>query len=233
MLKPMRALPGRESRSPVATPAVSSRGSVKQEQRKRILLATGELVAKRGYETVTIALIVKRARVSYKTFYNHFANKEECFLELFDRTVEQIRGTIDDRLDESGDADWAEQVAIAIRTLFETFLSEPLIARAIVVEAPTVGPVILKRYQEAMNMLAPLLRRGRESGAEAAALPPTLEVTLAGGVIWSAYQRLIVGEVDRIATLLPESVEFVLRPYLGREEAARRAAEIARAEPVA
>ena len=70
-------------------------------------------------------------------------------------------------------------------------------------------------------MLAPLLRRGRELNAEAAGLPPTLEVRLAGGVLWSAYQRLIVGEVDRIATLLPESIEFVLRPYVGRDEAAR------------
>jgi AcrR family transcriptional regulator len=217
----MRALPGRESRSRSAEPPGLTRAGQKEEQRRRILLATGELVAKRGYEAVTIALIVKRAHVSYKTFYNHFANKEECFLELFDRTVEVIRERIDATLAESPEASWPEQVAIAIRTLFETFLAEPLIARAVVVEAPTVGPAITRRYQEAMNMLAPLLQRGREQSPEAAGLPPTLEVTLAGGVIWSAYQRLIVGEIDRIATLLPESIEFVLRPYVGRDEAAR------------
>jgi AcrR family transcriptional regulator len=227
----MRALPGSESRSGLSDSVALHRDNVKEEQRRRILLAMGELVAKRGYEAVTIALVVKRAHVSYKTFYKHFGNKEECFLELFDRTIEQLRERIDTRLGESADAPWAEQVVIAIRTLFEAFLAEPLIARAIVVEAPTVGPIILKRYQEAMNMLAPLLQRGRESGAEAAALPPTLEVTLAGGVIWSAYQRLIVGEADRIATLLPESVEFVLRPYLGQEEAARWAADASPADP--
>jgi len=223
----MRALPGRETRSSLAQPASLSRSGLKEEQRSRILLATGELVAKRGFEAVTIALIVKRARVSYKTFYKHFANKEECFLELFDRTVAEIRGRIEARLAATPEAPWPEQVTLAIRTLFETFLAEPLIARAVVVEAPTVGPVIVERYQEAMNMLAPLLRRGRALNDEAAGLPPTLEVTLAGGVIWSAYQRLIVGEVDRIATLLPESVEFVLRPYLGPGEAAKWAAAAA------
>jgi AcrR family transcriptional regulator len=219
----MRALPGRESRTrtSLSDPAALHRDNLKEKQRARILLATGELVAKRGYEAVTIALIVKRAHVSYKTFYKHFANKEECFLEFFDRTMEEIRGRIDAAPADSVDAPWPEQVVVAVRTLFETFLSEPLVARAIVVEAPTVGPVIIERYQEAMNMLAPLLKRGRAFSDEAEQLPPTLEVTLAGGVIWSAYQRLILGEVDRIAALLPESIEFVLRPYLGRDEAAR------------
>jgi AcrR family transcriptional regulator len=223
----MRALPGRDSRSSLSDPVVLRRDNLNEEQRARILLAAGELVAKRGYEAVTIALIVKRAHVSYKTFYKHFANKEECFLEFFDRTMETIRGKIDAALGESGEAPWPEQVVLAVRTLFETFLSEPLIARAMVVEAPTVGPVIIERYQEAMNMLAPLLEQGRALSDEAEQLPPTLEVTLAGGVIWSAYQRLIVGEVDRIAALLPESVEFVLRPYLGRDEAARWARQSA------
>ena len=40
-------------------------------------------------------------------------------------------------------------------------------------------------------------------------------------MLWSAYQRLIVGEADRIEALLPEAIEFVLRPYLGEAEAAR------------
>jgi hypothetical protein len=72
-----------------------------------------------------------------------------------------------------------------------------------------------------MKALSPLLRHGRELGPAAAQLPETLEDTLAGGVLWSAYQRLIVGEVDRIEALLPEAIEFVLRPYIGEGEAAR------------
>ena len=48
-----------------------------------------------------------------------------------------------------------------------------------------------------------------------------LEMTLAGSVLWSVYQRLIVGELDRIEELLREVIELVLRPYLGEEEATR------------
>jgi hypothetical protein len=121
----------------------------------------------------------------------------------------------------SSGAPWAQQVAAALRALFDVFLADPLIARASIVDAPTVGPVMIDRYQQAMSGLTPLLRQGRELVPDANELPPTLEDTLAGGLLWSAYQRLIVGEIDRIETLLPEAVVFVLRPYVGEREAAR------------
>lgn len=219
----MRALPGRDSRASLDdAPARVTRDSVKQDQRSRILRATGELVAKRGYNAVTVELIVKRARVSFKTFYKHFPNKEACFLELFDMVMAQTREEIEAALAAEADSPWPQQVAVALRTLFAAFLADPLIARASIVEAPTVGPIIIERYEKAMTGLSPLLSRGREiASARHEELPETLEDTLAGGVLWSAYQRLIVGEAERMEALLPEAIEFVLRPYLGEQEAAR------------
>jgi AcrR family transcriptional regulator len=219
----MRALPGRDSRrSPSGSPATVTRESVKADQRQRILRATGELVAKRGYNAVTVELIVKRAKVSYKTFYAHFSNKEECFLELFDAVMAQTRAQIDAALAAEADAPWPQQVVAGLRALFDAFIADPLIARASIVEAPTVGPLIIERYEKAMTVLSPLLRQGRAIDApQRDELPATLEDTLAGGVLWSAYQRLIVGEADRIEALLPEAIEFVLRPYIGEAEAAQ------------
>lgn len=219
----MRALPGRDSRSSLGhPPARVTRGSVKADQRQRILRATGELVAEHGYGAVTIQSIVKRARVSYKTFYAHFPNKEGCFLELFDAVMTRTRAQIDAALAVEADAPWPQQVVAGMRALFEAFIADPLIARASIVEAPTVGPMIIERYEKAMTVLSPLLRQGRAlvpPGSEG--LAETLEDTLTGGVLWSAYQRLIAGEADRIEALLPEAIEFVLRPYIGEVEAAR------------
>jgi AcrR family transcriptional regulator len=199
-----------------------TRGRAKEDQHQRILRAIGELVAKRGYNAVTLELIVKRARVSSKTFYNHFPNKEACFLELFDSTMARSREKVDAALAADPDAPWPQQVLTALNALFGAIIADPLIARAAIVEAPTVGPVIVDRYEDAMTALSPLLRQGRRYRSEGAdELPSTLEDTLAGGLLWSAYQRLIVGEVDRIEALLPEAIEFVLRPYLGEAEAAK------------
>ncbi len=218
----MRALPGRESRASLDdSPAAVTRDSVKEAQRQRILRATGELVAKRGYNATTVELIVKRARVSFKTFYAHFPNKERCFLELFDTVMAQTQAEIEAAVTAQADAPWPAQVAAALRALFGAFLADPLIARASIVEAPTVGPIIIERYERAMTALSPLLREGRKGSPQRDELPDSLEDTLAGGVLWSAYQRLIVGEAARIEALLPEAVEFVLRPYIGEAEAAR------------
>ncbi len=218
----MRALPGRDSRStlPPLRPTLS-RESPAEDQRRRILRATGELVAKRGYADVTVARIVKAAHVSFKTFYGHYPNKEACFLDLFDTVMADASRRIDSAIAAAPEAPWPEQVIAALRAFFAVILGDPLIARAVIVEAPTVGPAIVDRYQAAMNGLSPLLRQGRRFAEPPAELPSTLEDTLAGGVLWSAYQRLSVGEVDRIEPLLPEAIEFLLRPYLGEAEAVR------------
>lgn len=218
----MRALPGRDSRTTLAEPATVTRTSVEEAQRRRIFRATGELVAIRGYHDVTVERIVRRARVSFKTFYKHFSGKEECFLELFDTEMWRLRSQVQAALAEEADSPWPRQVIVALRALFEAILADPLLARATIVEAPTVGPVIAERYERSIRLLSPLIRRGRAFSPQGEELlPQTLEDTLAGGVLWSAYQRLIVGEVDRIEALLPEATEFVLRPYLGEAEAAR------------
>jgi AcrR family transcriptional regulator len=216
----MRALPGRASRTSPATQATVTRERTAEAQRQRILRATGELVAKRGYNAVTVELIVKRARVSFKTFYKHFSGKEECFLELFDTVTARARESVATAVAAEADSPWPQQVIAALRALFDQILADPLLARATIVEAPTVGPHIIDRYERSMRSLSPLLLEGRRFNSAREELPSTIEDTLAGGVFWSAYQRLIVGEVDRIEVLLPEAVEFVLRPYLGAAEAA-------------
>ena len=229
----MRELPGRDRRTALAeAPKWNTRDDAKEAQRRRIMRATGELIAKRGYAGVTVELIVKRARVSFKTFYNHYANIEEAFADLYDRAVAATRAQLEAALADS-DAPWPEQAALAVRGFFEAILAEPLIARALLVEGPTAGPKILGRYEMVSKAFVPVLARGREWSPEARDLPATLEDTLAGAVLWSAYQRLNFSEVDRIPALIPENIELVLRPYVGATEASRIARESAASVPAA
>src|ERR1700704_1745460 len=134
----MRALPGRASRTPLPEPATLTRERSAEAQRERILRATGELVAKRGYNAVTVELIVKRAHVSFKTFYKHFTGKEDCFVALFESVFTATERRIRARLAEEPGS-WSDQVAVALRTLVEAIVDDPVIARAVIVESPTVG----------------------------------------------------------------------------------------------
>ncbi len=224
MLPRMRALPGSASRtSSVDSASQLTRETAAEAQRRRIRRATAELVAKRGYTGVRIELIVKRARVSFKTFYKHYAGKEAAFIDVFERasaaTEHRVRAALED-----SEGGWPDRVAVALTAFFEAIIDEPLIARACLVEGPTAGPQILQHYEKVAKAFVPIFSQGREYNPEAGALPGTLEDTLAGAVLWSAYQRLNFSETDRIAELIPENIELVLRPYIGEAEASRVAA---------
>jgi AcrR family transcriptional regulator len=226
MLVSMRALPGRELRSsPRVAPATVTRSNAHVDQQRRILQAVGELVGERGYGEVTVELIVKRAHVSFKTFYKHFAGKEECLLALCGRAYESSEATIRERL-AAQPVGWPEQVGLVLTSLFELIAAEPVAARAVIVESPPAGPALRERYEQATRALVPLFRAGREFSPRGEELPETIEETLAGSVMWSAYQRLIVGEADQLPSSLPVLHELVLRTYLSQDEASR----IARAE---
>ncbi len=210
-------------------PADITRSEVRFAQRRRILRATAELIAKRGYNDVTVELIVKRAKVSYKTFYAHFGNREQVFRALFDGAADLALTSMREAAAQAGDG-WPAQVDAALRALLALIAADPATSRACLVESLTAGPVFVELYQQGLRGLAPLLKQGRELSAHADDLPGTLEDTVAGSITWFVYQRLVVNEIDELVAQRPEILEFVLRPYLG-EIKARRAVEDLTADP--
>ena len=60
---------------------------------------------------------------------------------------------------------------IALRTLVEAIVAEPVMARAVIVESPTVGPAMTERYERATKALAPLLRAGPRTTRAAPSFP--------------------------------------------------------------
>lgn len=223
----MRALPGKASREPPG-PRPVSRDAAAADQRRRILAAAAELVAEQGYQAVTMEAIVRRAKVGYATFYKNWADKEECFLALMDAAIERAAARVEDAYRREA-GPWPDRVGAALGELFREIAANPAVARACLVEALTAGPQAVARHEAALKRLAPLLRPGRELNPRRELLPESLEDTLAGGIFWVVNQRLIAGQAERLRELLPEAVEFVLRPYVGEEEAAREAGEVAAA----
>lgn len=206
-------------------PQPVSREASAEDQRRRILRATAELMAKRGYQGTTTELIVRRAKVGYQTFYKQFGDKEGALSALFDLAAARGREVVGRAFRET-DGTWTQQVAVAIKVLFEEIAANPVVARVCLVEALTAGPVLAARYEQALTSFEPMLRPGRELNPRGAQLPKTLEKTLAGGILWLAYQRLILGEAEKLLELVPEAVEFVLSPYVGEAEAVRAADEL-------
>jgi AcrR family transcriptional regulator len=215
----MRALPGRSQRKP-SGPTPVQREAAAIDQRRRILRVAADLVAKRGYADTSTDLIVRRAKVGYGTFYKFFPDKEAAFVALFDDTFERTGAVIAEGYRSQLQAEgWADAVAAALSAFYREIASDPPLWRTCLVESLTAGPAILQRYEEALGHLGALLKGGRSETEAAANLPDTLESTLAGGIVWFAYQRLIVGEGGELMGSLPEAVRFALTPYIGESAA--------------
>jgi AcrR family transcriptional regulator len=203
-----RPLPGRQP---------LSREFITQHQRARIVKGLALEVSEKGYRAVTVADIVKRAGIARNTFYENFSSKEECFLAAqnyamsaaLERVVEAA-GQIDD---------WPQRVEAGLAAFLVYVAEEPALARTCMVEALAAGPASVKYYEESLQAFVSLFRLGRDVSPHGGELPDTLEEALIGGVFWILYQRLLLGETDRIEDLLPELVEFALTPYLGARAA--------------
>jgi AcrR family transcriptional regulator len=194
---------------------------VAQNQRERMLLATTELVAERGYQKTTIELIAKTSRVALVTFYEHFSSKEECFLAAFDESVSASREVFSELVDP--EMPWQDQISVGLELFLEMVEREPARAKLCIVEAQAAGSASLARYQAMLESVAPKLREGREFNPRASRLPDGLEVAIAGGIAWLVHQRLVVDEGAGLKALLPEMLQVTLTPYIGEVDAGRAA----------
>jgi AcrR family transcriptional regulator len=198
-----------------------SRTAAAADQRRRILEATADLVAERGYQGATVETIVRRARVGYATLYKNFEDKQQSYLALLDSAYEVATRRVKRAYDR--EEIWPGKVAAGLAALFDQIAAHPNVGRACLVEAHTAGPEAAARHEATLRRFTLMLRPGRELNPRRAELPDTLEDTLTGGVLWAINQRLIANEPEALRALLPETIEFVLRPYVGERKAAREA----------
>jgi AcrR family transcriptional regulator len=199
-----------------------SREFITQHQRARIIAALAEETAEKGYRAVTVAHIVKRAKIARNTFYENFSSKEDCFLAAqefaMSAALERVvtaAGEIDD---------WPQRVRAGLTAFLAYVAAEPALARTCMVEALSAGPASVRYYEESQQAFVSLFQLGRGVSPHGGELPETLEEALIGGVFWIVYQRLTGPEPDRIGELLPELTEFILTPYIGADAAGEVAA---------
>jgi AcrR family transcriptional regulator len=171
---------------------------------------------------VTVAAIVKRAGVARNTFYESFANKEECFLAASDLAGEEAMRRVAEAL-KGVPPDWPERIRAGIGAFLAFAASESALARVFVVESLSAGPAAAERYERTVRAVVPFFRLGRRSAPNGDNLPPTLEETIIGGIFWIVYQRIVIGRPEELEDLLEELAEFALTPYIG-VKAARKVA---------
>jgi AcrR family transcriptional regulator len=131
------------------------RDVVEASQRTRLLEAIGRAVAERGYAGATIEDVVRRAGVSKKTFYDHFADKQDCFLAAYESASEELLRRVDEA--QTSEDDWLERTRAGIRAYLRWLAADPALARVYLVEVAAAGPVALERREALRDRYADLM----------------------------------------------------------------------------
>lgn len=194
---------------------------VSRNQYERLIAGLAEAVAEKGYAGTTIADITRHAAVSRRTFYEHFNSKDECFVAAYETVMAELRDRIGEAFDQ--EEEWPLAIKAGIAAMLEYLAAEPPLARLSMVEALVAGPVVIERYDAAIQGLVPYFQAGREgrSAEVLAGLSATTEEALVGGMVSLISRRVFADRTDELESLLPDLVEFTLTPYLGSSEAAR------------
>ena len=125
-----------------------SRAVVVSSQRERLLLAMADAVAEQGYAKTTVADVLRRARVSRETFYEQFANKEDCFLAAYDAAAAIVAGEWAGEGEALAGGGLGETLDRLLGRYLTALASEPAIARTFLVEVYAAGPRALARRVE-------------------------------------------------------------------------------------
>lgn len=186
---------------------------VVHHQRERILRAAVELIGERGYRSVSVAAIVKQAGVARQKFYENFSSKQDCFLAAYDEAVEEASRQVGEACDAAGEG-FPRRAGAGIAALLDFLAERPSLARACILESPSLGPEMGDRRSRALAAFAPLLAGARQGGGEAEA-PASLEESVLGGLYWLLYDAILAGAPEPVTELRSALVEFVLLPFLG------------------
>jgi AcrR family transcriptional regulator len=193
-----------------------SREDVLASQRGRLLDAMADAVAEHGYGATTVAHVVALAGVSRKTFYEHFADKEDCFLALYDAGIAYVLGRIADALgDETADDAPRARVAVGMLAFLTVLAEEPAFSRAIILEVHAAGAQAIARRRDTLEVFA---QRYEEVNALARAQDPSVpplshDIALAvvGAILELVAIRVADGESAQLPQLTEPLTEFVLR----------------------
>ncbi len=219
--------------SSTATPKLSPgpkampRGRVTELQRQRMLTAVVEVVNEVGYPGLTVAHVISLARVSRKTFYDIFDDREDCFLEAFEQAVAQAQ-LIAAEAREVGTG-WREGLRCVLARLLTFAEEEPAIAKLCVVETLAAGQRVLARRSAILCELALLIDEGRLLTSRE---PPSVTAEgIVGGILAVLHTRLLDDEREPMTELLGPMMSMIVLPYLGPRAANRELARPAAEEP--
>lgn len=182
--------------------------STTQEHRGRLLRGMAQAVAEKGYADTTIGDVVRQASVSRRTFYEHFHDKAECLIALYEAASRNALRVLREGIDPA--QGWEQQVERAIRAYLECLASNPLLMRTLFIEVLGLGPEGLDARRAMHREIAQFLMELVNAGAAPKArMTPDMAAAVIGGMHELVLMAIEDGKVDELPQLTDTAVRLL------------------------
>jgi AcrR family transcriptional regulator len=206
-LRPPAALaPGR--------PSISS-AEVARNQRERILYATAEVAAGKGYTATTVADITSAAGVDRRVFYAYFRDKQHAFLAVHELGFQQLMAVCASAF--FSGSSWPERIWEGLRAGTHFDATYPVLAHICHIEAHAVGSPAIQRVEDSHAAFTIFVQEG---GLHTSTPPPRSALDAIGATIFEiGYRQARQRQIHQLPRLTPLAAYLVLTPFLGRATA--------------
>jgi AcrR family transcriptional regulator len=187
-------------------------GTVRDSQRERLLRAIIECVARDGFESTTVGMVVATARVSSNAFYDFFTDKTDCFLQACDRVADELLGEL---VALTSEPDWIQAMRTGMRLYLSWWQQRPAFARAYLLSLQTAGERTLQQRERTYAMFRAMFTDlGRRARAEQPDLPPLSPLVprlLVVAITDLVAEEVRAGRAERLDELQQELAQLAVR----------------------
>jgi AcrR family transcriptional regulator len=195
-----------------------ARGTPAALVRARIFHAMTRAVATKGYAATTVADVTAASHVSRRTFYEHFADKEECFLLAYEEASQATLASIAAATRAVPVADWRARLSVALTTYVGILAEDPQLAQVTLIDILGAGPAALAIRERVLEQYTDFYRRLSIRACRAGAMTPVPDAFLRGlvGAIAEIVQHeLLAARVEELPALVPTLEELTLAVLSG------------------
>jgi AcrR family transcriptional regulator len=188
-----------------------SKSEIARNQRERILYATAQVAAAKGYTVTTIADITATASVDRRVFYTHFADKQQAFLAVHELGIQQLMALSASAF--FSESTWPQRVWAAMRAGTQFQATRPIVTHIALVESHAVGASAIQRVDDSRAAFTIFQQEGNQLTGEPAS---RIAMEAIGGSVFEiCYRQARQGRSDRMSRFTWHGAYIVLAPYLG------------------
>jgi AcrR family transcriptional regulator len=185
--------------------------------RSRLIAGMAKVLEQRALSELYADDVVREAGVSKRTFYQHFANKEACFLALYRENSARVLAVLQEASSAPGLTALA-RIQLGSQAYLSFMQGQAALMKRLYVDILYLGTEGMKAKREVLQQFADVLLQAYE--AERALLPslppldPELVLAIVAGINELILFKIEDGQADRLSDLAQVSQQLILGQLL-------------------